>query len=238
MSCECAAETRPGRLRHPPGERLDRHRHDCAFAALVLSGQYIEAGDRGRMRVVAGDVIVHGAYESHLNAVARGGAEVLVLPWSGAIASSLGRVDDADAIARLAECDVDAAARLLASQWVDVPTAAADWVDCLAQDLQRDPDLNLRAWAGENALRPETLSRGFHRAYGITAAGFRTRSRVLKALAAIEGGDSLVKVASDHGFADQAHLSRSFRDLTGQAPTAWMAARAALRKRRPPPHER
>ena len=51
--------------------------------ALVLSGGYEEAGDRGSVRVRAGDLVMHGAYEAHLNRYDAEGAEELnlALPW-------------------------------------------------------------------------------------------------------------------------------------------------------------
>lgn len=225
MACECAVDTIVGRLRHRPGETLGRHRHDCGFAALVLGGSYIEAGDRGRMRVAAGDVILHGPYESHLDAVAGCGAEVLILPWSDAVDSPLGKIDDADAIARLAGRDIHQAAALLRTTLRTAPMAVGDWPDRLAADLQRDPNLGLREWADHAGLRPETISRGFRQVFGITAVEFRMRSRLLKALARMPDGGTLAGIALDAGFADQAHFSRSFRDLTGMAPRRWLASR-------------
>lgn len=226
MACECTADTVPGRLRHRPGEKLDRHRHDGGFAALVLSGSYVEAGDRGRMRVAAGNVILHGLYEAHLNDVAHCGAEVLVLPWTGGIASPLGAVGDADAIARLADRDIRQASELLKAQLTPLPVAAIDWPDQLANDMRHDPNLSLEEWADQAGLRPETISRGFRRAFGVTAVEFRMRSRVLKAVADIAGGGSLSQVAFDSGFADQAHLTRSFRGLTGETPRRWLTLRS------------
>lgn len=234
MACECTVATIAGRLRHRPGETLGRHRHDCGFAALVLSGSYIEAGDRGRMRVAAGDVILHGPYESHLNTVARGGAEVLVLPWSGAIASPLGSVDDADAIARLADRDIHRASALLRAGLRTSPVSTDDWPDRLAAELRRDPNLGLKEWAGQAGLRPETISRGFRQAFGITAVEFRMRSRLLKALAGMAEHSPLAAIALDSGFADQAHFSRSFRDLTGMTPRRWLALRTSATRRRSP----
>lgn len=92
----------PDRMRHSAGERLNRHRHCAGFATVVLSGSYAEAGDTGRHRVAAGDVIVHRAYESHLDRFGTRGADVLMialpLVWTGSI---LGRVDDPDLLVRL-----------------------------------------------------------------------------------------------------------------------------------------
>lgn len=224
MNCECTIPTIPGRLRHHPRERLHRHRHDCGFVAVILSGSYLEAGDRGRMRVAPGEVIVHGAFESHFNDVAPTGAEVLVLPWRHDITSPLARISDPDELARVAERDVDDAAALIANQLIWRQIEAIDWPDQLAQDIRRDPHLNLEDWALRTGLRQETISRGFRRAYGTTAAAFRARIRVLKALAGIEANQPLAQVAADCGFADQAHLTRNFRQLTGHTPGVWRRA--------------
>jgi hypothetical protein len=43
---------------------IGRHVHKRAYAALVLSGCYEEAGDSGRHRVQVGNVVLHEAFES------------------------------------------------------------------------------------------------------------------------------------------------------------------------------
>lgn len=221
MTCDCVTPTRAGRLRHRAGEQLGRHRHDAAFAAIVLSGHYLEAGDRGRMQVRPGDVILHGRYESHLDRIDRSGAEVLVLPWTRPVGAPLGSVRDPDAIARLAERDLRDARSLLESEIVMRPVPALDWPDRLALDMRHDPDLELRDWARIAGLRPETVSRGFRRAFGTTPAAFRARLRTLHALDCLGGPGSLADIAAGCGFADQAHLSRSVRALTGMTPGQW-----------------
>lgn len=226
MVCECVSSTEIGRLRHPAGERLGRHRHDNGFAAIVLAGHYLEAGDRGRMRVRPGDVLLHGAFESHLDQVDRTGADVLVLPWRRAVDMPLGHVADPDAIVRLAERDVRGACALLEAGLTTQELQAQDWPDQLALDLRRCPDLSLEAWAAAAGLRPETVSRGFRRAFGIAPKAFRARLRTLHALSCIGGRRSLADVAARCGFADQAHLTRSFRLLTGLSPGQWMKAHA------------
>ena len=77
---------------------LSRHPHDHGFAALVLSGGYVEAGDTGRHRMEAGEVLLHQSWESHLDRFDGRGAEVLVLRIADRdIGSVVGRIADPDA---------------------------------------------------------------------------------------------------------------------------------------------
>jgi len=64
---------------------LGRHVHEKAYAALVLSGGYEEAGDHGRFRVKAGDVIFHEPFEAHLDRFSETGAAVLNLRLPSAV---------------------------------------------------------------------------------------------------------------------------------------------------------
>lgn len=86
---------------------LERHQHTNGYLAVVVSGGYEEAGDRGRFRVQAGDVICHEAFEAHLNRYNSVGADLIVLPapTTAEFPSAVGAVRDADAIVRLAEKD-------------------------------------------------------------------------------------------------------------------------------------
>ena len=67
----------------------------------------------------------------------------------------------------------------------------------------------------------EHLSRGFGRVFGVTPQRFRLETRARAALADLSGPATLAEVAALHGFADQAHMTRSVRDLTGATPGAW-----------------
>ena len=208
------------RTHHAPNEVLPRHKHGAAFAALVLSGHYAEAGDTGRHRVEAGDVLIHQAFESHIDRFDGEGAEVLVIPlpgvWSGPL---LGRVADPDLVMRTAERDITAAARLIAGEMVAKPHAAGDWPDLLAQELRSHPGMALRAWADRMRLHPGSISRGFRQVFGLTPAAFRLTARTHRAIAAIRLSRSpLCEIADESGFADQAHMSRAVGRLAGMSP--------------------
>jgi AraC-like DNA-binding protein len=215
-------DAEPGRMRHPPRQELARHRHDHGFAAMVLSGGYVEAGDTGRHWMEAGDVLLHQAWESHLDRFDGRGAEVLVLPIADAEADAVaGRVADPDAIARLAERDRAEAAGLLLASLAPRTEAAADWPDLLAQALRGDPALALTSWASAKGLHLGSVSRGFRQVFGVTPMGYRLIQRTRRAMDALRASaEPLSFIAQDCGFADQAHMSRAIRSLARTTPMA------------------
>jgi AraC-like DNA-binding protein len=209
-------------MRHRGGETLHRHLHERPFAAIVLAGGYVEAGDTGRHCVTAGDVIVHRAFERHLDRFDPRGAEVLVLPlsarWRGPVR---GHIADPDAVARLAEHDPIAAQDLLDREMMAQPAKSHDWPDLLAADLLDAPDLSLARWAAQHGLHAASLSRGFRQQFEITPAQFRLIARTHRAIDHMLGTTvALSTVAAAEGFADQAHMTRSIVRQTGRAPRA------------------
>ena len=215
--CGCIAAT-PKRTLHSPGAVLSRHRHSEAFAAIVLGGDYVEAGDSGRHRVSAGDVIFHAPYENHLDRFGSSNVEVLVLPiartWDGPVVAEL---DDPDMVARLAERDPKEAVAAMVATIVERSRRIDDWPDILAADLLRDPELSLREWSARKGIHPGSLSRGFSQLFGITPAEFRSIARTRKAMRYLPGL-SLSEAAAASGFADQPHMSRTMKRVTGLSP--------------------
>lgn len=202
-----------------PGDHMERHRHGRAYAALVLSGGYVEAGDRGRFLARTGQVLIHGAWESHMDAVSPAGARVLNLPLTRDVAFGAGVVDDPDAVARAAERDVVEAETLLrlTTRWLD--TGLDDWPDILAETLRRDPDTRLEAWSAGAGLAPATVSRGFGRAFGTSPRRYRAEQRALRAARMlVDRDDPPAALAAELGFVDQAHMTRAVVELTGLTP--------------------
>ncbi len=205
--------------RHGAGERLPRHRHREGYIAVVLAGGYVEAGDHGRLAAAPGTVLVHGAWAAHQDRFGANGAQVLNLPAAAGLAEGMGRIADPDAAARLAERDSHAAAAWVRAHFVPGAARLDDWPDLLAEALRTDPDLVLSGWADTMRLDPASVSRGFARAYGVSPKRFRLEARTRRAVLALAGWQgSLAAFAADHGFADQAHFTRSVLALTGRTP--------------------
>ncbi len=65
------------------------------------------------------------------------------------------------------------------------------------------------------------LVRCFQSALGVPPHRYRTLLRLARARRLLESGLSVAEVASQTGFSDAPHLTRSFRDWLGVSPAAW-----------------
>jgi AraC-like DNA-binding protein len=214
---------------------IPRHRHEWAYAAVVLSGGYEESGSFGRYRVRSGHVLLHRAFDAHVDRFESSGARILNLLLNEPPAFGLGVVADPDTIARVAEKDLPAAVDALRETMTSIEPQPADWPDLLAYDLLDDPQLRLETWAERHGMAAATLSRGFRAIFATSPAAFRAESRAQSALALITaGGSSLAEIAAVAGFADQPHMTRAVRALTGRPPGDWLRSNRFKTRRMAP----
>ena len=211
--------TTTGIQRLPAGATMTRHRHARPYAALVLAGSYVEAGDCGRVRVGPGDVVFHRPHDAHLDTFARRDVVILNLPASDADGPLTATVDDVDAIVRLAERDAREAAHALRVTCRASRALLDDWPDRLAAALAGDGTLVLGDWAVATGIAPQSVSRGFQRVYGVSPKRYRLEQRALRAIRRLDGWrGSLADLAAETGFADQAHMGRVVAAVTGSSP--------------------
>lgn len=213
-----------------PGETIPWHVHRRGYAALVLDGSYVEAGDAGRLTVQPGYIVIHPPFSAHVDHV--GGRRVelfnLPLPIETALTLSSGTVGDPEELLRAFGEDPAAAVAMIAEQIRPVE-GEADGVDLLARALREDGTLSIGEWADRHGISERTVTRHFSAAFSITPAQYRLRVRTLNAWRAIVGQDmSLAEIAADQGFADQAHMTRAVRSLTGLPPGHWRRSSAQL----------
>jgi AraC-like DNA-binding protein len=205
-----------------------RHTHGYAFASLVLKGGYEESGDAGRFDVREGDVILHERFEAHCNRGSPLGAVILhvALPTDADFQSGAGQLADPDLIARVVERSPSEAAALLLQTTQMKQPQFRDWPEQLAAELSRNASLNLTAWSNEQGIAPWTLSRGFESVFAVSPSAFRAIARARRAWKAIRTtGEPLVDIATRLGFADQAHMTRSVKCLTGNVPRVWRSCK-------------
>jgi AraC-like DNA-binding protein len=94
-------------------------------------------------------------------------------------------------------------------------------------DHRVDEKVSLGDIAGVAGLSPFRLFRAFEQATGMSPHSYQRQARVRLASGLIRLGRPLVEVAVESGFADQAHLTRSFRRTLGVTPGEYRNATAA-----------
>ena len=202
---------------------LPRHRHAAGYATVVLAGCFEEAGFAGRFVTRPGDVLLHGAFDCHANrAMTHRSPQIVRLPWNDNLLEGRFRTRDPDALAMLAERDPAEASEQLRSELSPIPPQELHWTERLAQTLYLETSTQLESWAESAQLAPETVSRGFHRAFGVTPRTFRIESRARRAWnLLLRSSSPLTDIAADLDFSDLAHLSRAVSALTGAPPSYW-----------------
>jgi AraC-like DNA-binding protein len=221
-------QIRPGFERIETERVVPRHAHFAAYASIVLAGGYDQAGYAGRMRLRAGDVLIQPTLDRHESRMIPGpDLHLLRLDWrwDGGL-GGVYRLPGVELVIRAAERDPTEASALLAELVAaapgPLPRRAADWPDLLALDLTDLASGGIGAWAHAAGLARETVSRGFARAFGVGPQAFSAELRARAAwLKALEGVDGLAGIAADLGYADQPHMTRAVRALTGAPPAAW-----------------
>ena len=162
-------------------------------------------------------------------------------PGIGGPALGLPLFEVRDRRVALEDLNLDLARRLATS---DDPEALAPGLAALAAELvhTRPPDRTVQAaavrlgdprvrvgrLADELGFSERQLRRRFDDAVGY---GPKTLQRVLRLRRFLAApGTDIAAAAIDAGYADQAHLARECRALTGLAPSEWVSARRAPRR--------
>ncbi|MBX7482131.1 helix-turn-helix domain-containing protein [Qipengyuania qiaonensis] len=197
---------------------MPRHRHAHAYLALVLEGGYVERGGRGRWQVEPGEIVCHGPFEAHDDIEVSAGTRIFnlalaTLPDLPAVFT----IDNPDDLLRLHEGDTLDANDVLRSARAS-PRRYCDWIDELADHLVTNP-IAIGDWCKVNNRSPAYVSRAFSKTFGTSPAAFRLEAQVQQALRLIDGRElSLAGIAAEAGFADQAHMTRAVKAVTGQTP--------------------
>jgi len=207
------------------GAAVPRHLHPDAYATLVLDGGYEEAGEGGRWRVRPGEVLIHAPFSIHRDQSLERGARLLNMPLPLTTAvSACGVATDADLLARLAERDPGAAAEALLEHWQADAPSLDDAPDRLAKVLSGPDAVPIQAWSETEGVARQTVFRGFRALYGASPTRYRVEARARSAWRLIVTSElSLAEAALEAGYADQAHMSRDVKALTGRTPGAWTA---------------
>jgi AraC family transcriptional regulator len=214
-------------VRYAPFQELRRHAHGEEGLTVVLHGTFAEEAQHGTMLAAAGAVATRPYGLSHANRFGPQGAVILaVIPdrdrfdepirdWTWQEMPAAYRAG-----LRLIARDEDAMPELLATLG---PSPRRDPALAVrARRLLDDPELRPSVSALARALRvhPVHLARQFRLVYGVSPREYRTIQMVKHAVRAIVASRTpLSRIAHECGFADQSHMCRAFRRVTGWSPS-------------------
>ncbi|TGY88609.1 AraC family transcriptional regulator [Marinicauda algicola] len=206
------------------------HRHADARLIVFLRGEYRERSFRESGRFRAGDFLIRPAYYAH-DGIGDDTVHYVALPLSrNAVSAHLarhgwkarrGQVSEALLRAvRNGDCSGDELIkeRPTLSLAEDEDESA---LSRIASALWQTNPGTLRALARSERLLPWTLTRAFKRNYGVAPSQYRKEAMAQHALSLIAETDmNIAAIAAISGFADQSHLCRTLRAITGATPTS------------------
>jgi AraC family transcriptional regulator len=226
--------------RHCADHRLPFHEHAGAYLCIVLSGTFREHDTQTDVVRRAGDIIVHPAGARHADHFGHAGALCLNVPIAEYEVGAAARRADA-AIQRAADELAAEVAKGVQGDRLIAAGALAELTglavreahsparaeDCVARVLQALDDAPDEQWTLDDLARlagrhPTHLARAFRDRTGLSVGAYRRRRRLTRlALDLRLGRVPLATLAVQHGYADQAHMSREFRAFAGVSPAAW-----------------
>lgn len=224
-----------------PGTAIEWHDHAGPYLTYVARGEYRERLRKSVRHCGAHSIVPHPSGEIHADEFRQATRCINIRPdgawlsrWnmtfddcrpvtSGVAASIMKRVrlelrrDDALS-PMVAEALLLELMAGFAREQQDTPSPA--WLRDVHEEVLtrfREP-VTLRDLASAAKVHPVHLARAFRRCYGRTVGDLIRERRVDFAKSRIGAGCSLSDVALEAGFADQSHLTRTFRRLTGMTP--------------------
>ena len=209
--------------RHGRNASLPIHRHRRAYAALVVDGSYLESSIDGPFDCLPGTLIIHPEYHAHGDRFGAVGARVLNVPLDGRVGG--------DAARPLRVAGLREARRILERHPARIDEVLALATACPVRSLPAWHRELMRALRegeepiGRTAVRigisAAHASRDLLRWYGMSPRALRREWRCRRALRLLSTREKLADIAADCGFADQSHLTRTVRSVTGLPPAQW-----------------
>jgi hypothetical protein len=222
------------RIMHPPGQRIEPHRHDWPVLAIYRVGGYREEINGASNTFDGPSVVFHPAGADHADEVGDAGLETLSMSFDPAWLEPDTRLLLPLRSWSRAGGGAALAARKLASVWLHPRVGDAEvrratslfFHEALAAPQPRRPawfaDVEASLESHEGAapdLHSAWLARAYRAWRGEGMAETARRRRVERAVQMLRAdGEALAALAVDAGFCDQSHMNRCFNAVLGRTP--------------------
>lgn len=220
-----------GLVYYPAGVEHRRHEHHRAQLTFMLTGGFEEQADGGDGEPSGSVYGYKPAGARHACRFGRDGALILSVNYHRDVDPGLPFMP----FSRSTD-EIGRTTRLMFERCVSPEEAIDDlvgamgasrtplsrtplWLRHVAEHFADDPLAEVGAVAEEHGVHRVQLSRAFQRHLGISPSRYRLHCKASRAVRLmIEDGESPGMAAVGAGFADQAHLTRTAKSLSGMAP--------------------
>jgi AraC family transcriptional regulator len=222
------------RIMHPPGQRIEPHRHDWPVLAIYRLGGYREETDDAANVFDGPSVVFHPAGADHADEVGGAGLETVSLGFDPVWLEPDARLRLPDRSWSREGGAASLAARRLASVWLqplvsdgDIRSATSRFfLEAIAAPQPRRPTwfMDIEASIEDRGavapdLHPAWVARAYRAWRGEGIAETARRRRVERAVQMLRvNSDPLAAIAADAGFCDQSHMNRCFNIVLGRTP--------------------
>ncbi len=233
-------------VRHVRSLSVAKHSHEAPYFSLLLDGSYSEWADDFAVRYEPYTVVFHDALTEHSDAIADGGCRMffveLLSPWAEVASltkrpAHLFEMDGSAPAWLLLRLHREFLSGRAASPLIveSILFELLEYLSGSAFETSREPTwiaaaeetlrarisapIDLRAIARESNVTPSHLCRMFRRFRRRTVGDFVMGLRVQLVCRRLgETKASLSDIAAQAGFADQSHMTRIFKRITGVTP--------------------
>jgi AraC family transcriptional regulator len=227
-----------------PRYRTTLHAHENVTLVFVMTGGFVERQGSRSIECGPASVVVRPPSMEHDNVFVAAGGRCfnIEVPFEFVAGRSLPSIDCHAGPAVWAACRMLVAAHRDAEiDPLAIESQVADLVDALCTTVSAKPSTrmsrvacaladrfaepwSLAALAHEAQLHPMHFARVFREAHGESVGTYVHRLRVEYAARQLARTSiPIAEIATDAGFADQAHLTRVFRRRTGATPARFRA---------------
>lgn len=218
---------------HCAYEHIPVHFHGLAYARLCLDGAMQEHEEGQSRQVSAGTLSYHGDACAHGNRFANSGGLMFSLRPSRELRRIFGiqtvprKVPDVQsdwvALAQQGVAQADMLVRLCREWAAAQQSTPAAWNRTIR--LLIDDNIQIAQIAEEQGMSPSAFSRAFARNFKETPEQFRILARLRRSIevVAFKQGN-WTDAAHLAGFADSAHLNRTFKRIVGASPAGVLKA--------------
>jgi AraC family transcriptional regulator len=236
---------------HSEPKRLPRHTHELAYFCLLLDGQYLERFSGKSIVYQPYSIVFHPPGFTHRDEIGPEGGRFfgmeLQSEWMETMRSHSSRLDASpDLYAgemawlairlyreyRLREAGLPLVIESLLTEMLvlgmretsHAGRQAPSWLNRIVEKLRAefDQNLSLAELATEAGVHPVHLSKVFRKHERLGIGEYVHRLRVQFALRELQKpGAVLADISAAAGFADQSHLTRVFKQITGVPPGAF-----------------